>query len=213
MSSLAPLPANPALIDQVHDRLLAAVLDGTLLPGARVAQDEIAAMLGVSRQPVSHALQMLKRRGLLTEHGRRGLAVVAVDARRIRDLYQVRAAIEGLAAGLAARRAASGELRPAERHEAEAVLAAGASSVRTGTTADCIRADVAFHAVLHRLSGNAAIVETIAERWPTSMRAMAIAVEEEGVRERVWGEHADILAAVLAGAPEADQLARAHADR
>jgi len=55
-------------------------------------------MLGVSRQPVSHALQILKRRGLLIEHGRRGLMVAPVDAGRIRDLYQVREALE-LASG------------------------------------------------------------------------------------------------------------------
>ena len=102
--SLVPLQAAPALIDQVHDRLLAAIVDGTLAPGERLTQESVAEMLGVSRQPVSHALQILKRRGLLIEHGKRGLMVAPVEAQRVRDLYQVREALDGLAAGLAARR-------------------------------------------------------------------------------------------------------------
>jgi DNA-binding FadR family transcriptional regulator len=67
------LDIQPALIDQVHDRLLGAIADGTLVSGQRLTQESVAAMLGVSRQPVSHALQVLKRRGFLTEHGKRGL--------------------------------------------------------------------------------------------------------------------------------------------
>ena len=55
--ALTEVQLHPALIDQVHDRLLAAVVDGTLAPGRRLTQDKIAEMLGVSRQPVSHAIQ------------------------------------------------------------------------------------------------------------------------------------------------------------
>ena len=85
--SLIALTASPDLIDQVHDRLLAAIVDGTLAPGGRVTQESVATRLGVSRQPVSHALQLLKRRGLLMEHGKRGLIVAPLEAQRIRDLY------------------------------------------------------------------------------------------------------------------------------
>ena len=66
------LDIQPALIDQVHDKLLGAIADGTLASGQRLTQESVAAMLGVSRQPVSHALQVLKRRGFLIEHGKRG---------------------------------------------------------------------------------------------------------------------------------------------
>ena len=52
------LAIQPALIDQVHDRLLDAIADGTLPSGMRVTQESVASMLGVSRQPVSHALRM-----------------------------------------------------------------------------------------------------------------------------------------------------------
>src|SRR5262245_36866167 len=122
---IEPLPTQPALIDQVHDRLVAAIADGTLAPGERLTQEDVAARLGVSRQPVSHALQVLKRRGLLQEAGKRGLVVAPLDGRRIRNLYQVRAAIEGLAASLAAARVRAGGLSRAEREELRTMVQAG----------------------------------------------------------------------------------------
>ena len=101
---IQPVAGQPALIDQVHDRLVAAIADGTLAPGERLTQETVAERLGVSRQPVSHALQLLRRRGLAVESGKRGLVVAPLDPVRLRSLYQVRAALDGLAAGLAASR-------------------------------------------------------------------------------------------------------------
>src|SRR5436305_4331751 len=114
---IEPVAAQPALIDQVHDRLVAAIADGTLAPGERVTQEEIAARLGVSRQPVSHVLQILRRRGLLIETGKRGLVVAPLDAGRLRNLYQVRAVLGGLAASLEGRRMLGGSVARGERGE------------------------------------------------------------------------------------------------
>ena len=61
--------------------------------------------LGVSRQPVTHALHLLHRQGLVAESGRRGFEVTQLDPARIRQLYEVRGAIDALAARLAAGRA------------------------------------------------------------------------------------------------------------
>ena len=98
--SLEQLQTVPALIDQVHDRLVAAITSGDLAPGQRLTQESVAEMLGVSRQPVSHALQILKRRGLLIEHGKRGLAVAPLERERIMRLYQIREMLDGHAARL-----------------------------------------------------------------------------------------------------------------
>ncbi len=209
--SLIALTASPDLIDQVHDRLLAAIVDGTLAPGARVTQESVAARLGVSRQPVSHALQLLKRRGLLIEHGKRGLIVAPLEAQRIRDLYQVRESLEALAAELAARRAAAGKLTDRERRTALEALARGANLGEDATIVELVEADVAFHSALHVMSGNTAISETIADQWPHFMRSMGSVLTEPSIRQRVWSEHARILAAVLDGnADKAATLMRHH---
>ncbi|MGE0697857.1 MAG: GntR family transcriptional regulator [Hyphomicrobiaceae bacterium] len=213
--SLSQLDSRPALVDQVHDRLLAAVIDGTLAPGQRVTQDDLAGMLGVSRQPVSHAIQVLRRRGLLVDAGKRGVAVAPIDGARIRDLYQVRSSLDGLAAELAAGRCATGDATRSEIAALRAALDAGGREAATASPASLallVDADVAFHSALYRLSGNTAIVETVAEQWPHFRRSMRQVLEGTDIVRRVWREHAAILAAVVAGsAAEAGQLARAHA--
>ena len=60
---MEPLSLPPLLIDRVYLRLVDAIADGTLAPGVRFTQDELAQRLSVSRQPVSHALQLLRRQG------------------------------------------------------------------------------------------------------------------------------------------------------
>jgi DNA-binding GntR family transcriptional regulator len=193
------IDVQPALIDQVHDRLLAAIADGTLASGQRLTQESVAAMLGVSRQPVSHALQVLKRRGFLIERGKRGLQVVPLDARRIRELYLVREALDGLAARLAAERVKTGDADAAERSAAEAALAAGCKLNVRAALSQLIDADVAFHSAIHALSGNRAIIETVADQWPHFRRSMGLVLSVSGALVRYWDEHAAILEAILAG--------------
>ena len=67
---LDPLSAEPALVDLVHDSLVEAISIGRLPPGERLTQERVAQLLDVSRQPVSHALQVLKHQGLVVRHGR-----------------------------------------------------------------------------------------------------------------------------------------------
>ncbi len=212
--TLAQLQLAPALIDQVHDRLLAAIVDGTLAPGQRLTQESAADMLGVSRQPVSHALQVLKRRGLLIEHGRRGLAVAPIDGKRIRDLYQVREQLDGLAARLSAARVAHNEINASDIEAARVILASGTRLDASASIADLIDADVVFHSAIHGLSGNPAITEMVAEQWPHFMRSMGLVLTATGIRNRVWREHAEILDAILSGnATRAEDCAREHTAR
>jgi DNA-binding GntR family transcriptional regulator len=94
---MQPLDPQPALIDRAYEQLAEAIADGTLAPGRRIRQEELGRALGVSWQPISHALQLLKRQKLVEENGRRGLIVSEIDPDRVRDLYQVRSALDALA--------------------------------------------------------------------------------------------------------------------
>ncbi len=209
--ALAELELPPALIDQVHDRLLTAIVDGTLAAGHRLTQDGIAEMLGVSRQPVSHAIQVLKRRGLLVDAGKRGVVVAPIDGRRLLDLYRVREALDGLAAELCATRVQAGEVTAASAAEAMGALTVGIAIAGNAKIAMLIDADVAFHTAIHRLSGNTAIAETVAEQWPHFRRSMGLVLATTDMRVRVWAEHRDILDAILSGdSVLAGRLARAH---
>ncbi|MBU2534368.1 MAG: GntR family transcriptional regulator [Alphaproteobacteria bacterium] len=206
------LQTGPALIDQVHDQLVEAIASGDLAPGQRLTQESVAAMLGVSRQPVSHALQILKRRGLLIEHGRRGLAVAPLERDRITNLYQVRAMLDGLAARLAAEHCRNGTAPRGDIDALEQALHAGLALCSDAETKELVSADVAFHAALHRLSGNPEIARTIAEQWPQFMRSMGFVLASRDRYAVIWSEHRAIAESILAGQPEAaEQRARAHA--
>jgi DNA-binding GntR family transcriptional regulator len=194
--------------------LAEAIADGTLAPGQRIRQEELGRMLGVSRQPISHALQLLKQQKLVAENGRRGLIVCALDAVRIRELYQVRTALDALAARLAAERVAAGAIDGPQRRTAQRILAAGLALDPDDPVAAFIRADVAFHTALYRLSGNRAIEDMVAAQWPHLKRSMGAVLDDAEQRPLVWAEHGEILRLVLAGDPAgAERAARRHTDR
>jgi DNA-binding GntR family transcriptional regulator len=206
---MTPLDPLPNLIDQVYERILAGITDRTLPPGHRIRQNELAEKLGVSRQPVSHALHLLHRQGLLAESGRRGFEVTQLDPLRIRQLYEVRGAIDGLAARLAAGRV---KTDPAGRAQLEAAMRAGRGIDRATPLVRLIALDVDFHGAIYRLAGNPAIEEMIAPQWPHMRRSMATVLAELDYRESAWAEHETIAAQILSGnAKAAESAALAHA--
>jgi len=207
-----PLPQRPALIVQVYERLVEAIAEGSLPAGEAVTQESLAERLGVSRQPISHALVLLRQEGLLVERGRRGLQVAPLDPDHIRDLYQVRTALDGIAAESAAAR--SHRFTDSERRTAQTALQAKLRAAELGERAALIAADVTFHDCLNRLSGNPVIVDIASRQWPHFRRAMGAALTDCALAQRFWQEHAAILEAVLAGLEEqARTLAEAHAKR
>jgi DNA-binding GntR family transcriptional regulator len=206
---MIPLDPFPNLIDQVYSRILEAIIDRTLPPGQRIRQHELADKLGVSRQPVSHALHLLHRQGLVAESGRRGFEVTPLDPQSIRQLYEVRGAIDALAAGLAAGRS---KMDASGRADLETALHAGRAIDQKTPLAQLIALDVGFHRAIYRLSGNPAVEEMIAPQWPHMRRSMATVLAELDYRTSAWAEHETIAAHILSGdAKAAENSARAHA--
>ena len=210
---LQALTATQSLIDRTYQQLLEAIADGTLSPGQRIRQAELADTMGVSRQPVSHALHLLKRQGLVEEFGRKGLRVVPLDPLHVRQLYQVREAVDGLAARLAAQRSAAGTASRSEIDRLTRQIDAGTVFSAQTPIPVLVRADTDFHRALYRLSGNPVIEEMTAPLWPHLMRSMAMVLREPDYATRVWQhEHATILRYILAGDPvQAEAAACAHA--
>jgi DNA-binding GntR family transcriptional regulator len=185
---MIPLDPTPNLIDQVYTRILDAITDRTLPPGHRIRQNELAEKLGVSRQPVSHA---------------------QLDPQRIRQLYEVRGAIDALAARLAAGRI---KADVSGRAQLEAALRAGRAIDKKTPLSRLIALDVEFHSAIYRLAGNPAIEEMIAPQWPHMRRSMATVLAELDYRASAWAEHETIAAHILSGsAKAAESSALAHA--
>ena len=199
------LAVQPSLVQRVCDAIVTDIVAGRLPSGGRLIQDEIARALGVSRQPVQQALLLLRNQGLVTDASGRGLIVAPLEPQAVRDLYQLRAAMEALAVRLAATRA-----HPLD--DAAARLAQGRTAIREGGVEEQIAADIAFHTALAHASGNALLAETMAPHWPKFWRIMAevLRAGEQSMR-RVWDEHEAIWEAVRAGdADLAERLSREH---
>ena len=206
---MIPLEPLPNLIDQVYARILDAITDRSLAPGHRIRQNELAEKLGVSRQPVSHALHLLHRQGLVAESGRKGFEVTQLDPVRIRQLYEVRGAIDALAARLAAQRV---KTDTTGRAHLETALQAGRETNEETSLSRLIALDVDFHSAIYRLAGNPAIEEMIAPQWPHMRRSMATVLAELDYRQSAWHEHETIAAHILSGntrAAEGSALAHA----
>lgn len=207
---MEPFSPIPNLMEQVHARLVDAIADGTLPPGERLTQEDLAERLAVSRQPVSHALQLLRRQGLVIDSGKRGVEVAPIQPDRIRDLYRVRAALDGLASRLAAERVAAGQATAREVEALRSRLAAGRALPENASMRDWIAVDVAFHTAVCDISGNPAISETLAEQWPHFKRCMGAVLIHRDRRDVVWVEHAAIAEGILAGDPDGAAAAAIH---
>lgn len=203
---MKPIATTPPLAEQVRDAILAEITSGRLSPGKRVIQEQLAQALGVSRQPVQQALALLREQGVLREAAGRGLEVAPLDADAVQHLYELRAAIEGLAARSAAERDAGRAAR-----EGPALIEAGRKAVAQGSVARLVAADRRFHEFLYGLSGNPLVATTMAVHWTFNERVMSEVLLRDETPRDIWDQHAAILEAIARGdAALAESLARTH---
>lgn len=201
---ITPISAEPDLVERVYEALLSSIAEGELAPGERLTQEQLAERLNVSRQPVLQALRLLKKDGLVVDTGKRGVMVTPIDAASINQVYQLRAALDALAARLAAERKAKLDTKLIER---------GRASAKSRSVAVMIEADMAFHHAIYAASGNPLIATSADRHWAHIRRAMGAVLRSANAREAVWDEHAAILAAISAGdAALAEQLTRTHGE-
>lgn len=200
------LSLQPNLVEQVRDALMEEIASGQLQPGERIIQEQIAQALGVSRQPVQQALLLLRNQGMLRDAPGRGLIVAPLDPDHVKHIYEMRAAIEGLACRLVAEQRAE-----QARKQGPALIEAGRKAVASGSVARMIAADIRFHEFLYGLSGNPLIAPAMATHLTYTQRVMGEVLMRDEKPRDIWDQHAAILEAIAAGdADRADKLAREH---
>lgn len=197
---------TPSLYEQVYSSILEAICGGILHPGDRINQDELAARLNVSRQPVTQALTVLRSQDFVQEAGRRGLVVTPLRKSFFEALYELRESLDPMAAKLAARNKVK-----LSRDSGYALLERGRAAVQDGSVAALTSADMAFHMWVYEAAGNPLLTETLRLYWHHLRRAMIAVVEPSQGRDLVWDEHDRILDAVLSGDQrQAEKLSLLH---
>ena len=207
---MSQVQIQPTLVEQVVNAIVSEIVDGELPANSRLIQDELARAYGVSRQPVQQALLLLRDRGMVKEAPGRGLIVSPLDVGFVRNLYEIRAMLDGLAARLAAERGAE-----RARLEGRAYLDLGRAAVESGSLNEQIEADMRFHAFINGLSGNPLIGETTAPHWAYLRRVMGEVLRDDvQMPQSILNEHAAILEAIIAGdGHRAEALSREHISR
>jgi len=141
------------LREQALEGLRWAITSGQYRPGDDLGEVELAQHLGVGRGTVRQALRDLQQEGLVTSGKRSMLRVKNLSALEVRELFRVRAALEGLAVR---QLMVSPDVATSVRKLREASRLADAD----GDFAGRVEADLSFHLQLCRLSGNSVLVET-----------------------------------------------------
>ena len=143
------------LRERALEALRSAITSGQYRPGDHLGEVELATNLGISRGTVREALRHLQQEGLVTASNRNMLRVSTISPRDVRELFRVRAALEGLALSEII---ASPQRKKAVRALREA-LSRLADTDDAGDFTTRLEADLGFHLVLCELSGNAVLVE------------------------------------------------------
>ena len=203
------LAAQPKLVEQVHEAIVSEISSGKLKPGERIIQEQIAQVLGVSRQPVQQALLLLRNQGVLRDAPGRGLIVASLDLDQVGNMYDVRAVMEGLAFRKAAERNAE-----RARKQGPALFQNGRKAVAAGSVAAMIAADLKFHDFIYSLSENPLIAPTMDAQWTYTRRVMGEVLMRDELPRDIWDQHEAMLDAVMAGdGAAAEALARQHIDQ
>ena len=190
--------------EQIKDVLMQRIVDGEYEPGERIVELRIAEEFGVSQAPVREALRELESLRLVESEPFRGARVRAVRADEIAESYPVRAALEELAAKLAAERLAG----------AAAPLQAGIDAMRAAAVDGDLRAfvrhDVAFHRVFVEASANLTLVE-VWQSLHVDLRTRFTLIQRLEDLAEVAESHVPIMRALDAGdAERAGRVVREH---
>lgn len=198
---------HPPLQEQAYHAIRTAILKGQFRPGQRLTELELAARFGISRNPVREAMRRLQQDGLIEfNDSSAGARVSSLSEDEYDDLSRLRAAIEGVAARLAAGRMTDAELAGLERSRKQF-----AARSKAGHADEAVEADYDFHRVIYvgAHSPKLVVVLDSLQAQIRQFRKLTLSIPRR-VDAATRG-HAAIYAAMKArDAAKAERLMRAH---
>ena len=177
----------------ILDRLRQAISSGQLSAGTHLAEVELSAALGVSRGTLREALRHLQQEGLLTADSRGRLSVRVVNEREVEEIFAVRDALESLALRQICKLADRSAIVADLRRRLDDLRAA------EGEFAAQLDADLAFHARMCELSGNATLLQTWRAVSGLARAAITAAGAETALHNMAYERHLPIVELIEAG--------------
>ncbi|ACQ78847.1 transcriptional regulator, GntR family [Beutenbergia cavernae DSM 12333] len=204
--STAPrvVTARAALRDRIVSSLRQQIIDGDLRAGTRLHERDLSERFGVSRVPVREAIITLSGEGLVDVQPGVGAFVTPLTRQNVREVFEIRAALEPMAARLAALRCTADHLATLQ-----ALVAGARDAARVHDAAAGARANADFHEMLFRATGND-LLQTMVPALDVMTRRLfpKNIVHHEAM---MWQDHEAITRAIeLGDAERAAELAAAH---
>ena len=206
-AALTPITSSQSLAAQVEVRLKEAILAGELPPGSHLSVPELARRLGVSRTPVREAVSALERAGLAELRPRYGAVVPGGGRDDLTELFELREALDGMAARLAATRMPSGD-----RSHLQRIMKRHTQAVRRGDVEQHVECDTAFHQLVRDGARNSKLAADLGRLRDQILLVLRSVSSQPGAMGRgVLHDHNAILNAILRSSPdEAERAARHH---
>ncbi len=194
------------LRELVLDAIRGAIMNGTLQPRERLMEIQMAEELGVSRTPIREALRKLELEGFIVMVPRKGAYVSDLSFKDIADVFEIRAALEGLAAGLAAERITEEELEWMER-----LLVEKQEAITQDDIGKLVEVDTKFHELMYQASRNVRLGSIISNLREQIQRFRLTSLSYPGRNKLSLEEHKKIVEAIQARDYQlARQLATEH---
>lgn len=187
------LDSYKPLRELVLEAIREAIINGTLKPRERLMEIQLAEELGVSRTPVREALRKLELEGFIVMVPRKGAYVADLSFKDIADVFEIRAALEALAAGLAAERITDEELEEMER-----LLVEKAEAIAANDMEKLVAVDTRFHDTLYRASRNERLYNIISNLREQIQRFRTTSLAYPGRMKQSLEEHRGIVEALQA---------------
>ncbi len=211
MGRLEPIKIDnyQPLRETVCEALRSAIRNGILEPGERLMEVQLAEELGISRTPVREAIRKLEQEGYVIMMPRRGTYVSSVSVNDIKEIFEIRSALESLSTGLAARR-----IEPDELEKLRALLTEIEGHIERKDIDKIVETDIEFHGLLYQVSRNERLVTIISNLKEQLARFRTLSMSYPGRLQETLEEHRAMVEAIAANDVEAARdAAERHMER
>ena len=207
MARLQPIDLDTyqPLREAVCETLRDAIRKGILEPGERLMEVQLAEELGISRTPVREAIRKLEQEGYVIMMPRRGTYVSDISTNDVKEIFEIRSALESLATGLAARR-----IEPDELETLQNLLMEIEGYIAKNDMEKIVETDIKFHGLLYQVSRNERLVNIINNLKEQLARFRTLSMSYPGRLQETLEEHSEMVEAIANGDVSAAREAAEH---
>jgi len=183
-----PIERHQTLREKILETIRDAILKGSLKPGERVSEPDLAERFGISRTPIREAFRQLESEGYLQVIPRKGAVVASLTERDVEEFYAIKIILEGFAARMAAEQLSDKEIERLETINERLQKLADEGDVK-----NFFKVHDEFHEVFIKASGNEKLLELINQLVMKFKRLRLASLSQPGRMDISVKEHEQLI--------------------